>query len=109
MIGSLARFVHNGTRFSILIAEPPRSLPGFRKCRAASSSPPPRSRKSTTSTDRFSQGAGYTIEYPPRDHIETELQMTEEELLAQLPGCVASLAGSEPYTRAVIAKAAPRA
>ncbi|MGL4423372.1 MAG: hydroxyacid dehydrogenase, partial [Gemmataceae bacterium] len=25
-------------------------------------------------------------------------QMTEKELLAQLPGCVASLAGSEPYT-----------
>ncbi len=33
--------------------------------------------------------------------------MSEEELLELLPGCVASLAGSEPYTRAVIAKAAP--
>ncbi len=33
-------------------------------------------------------------------------QMTVPELLAQLPGCVASLAGSEPYTRAVIEKAA---
>jgi phosphoglycerate dehydrogenase-like enzyme len=32
--------------------------------------------------------------------------MSEEELLSQLPGCVASLAGSEPYTPAVIAKAA---
>jgi D-3-phosphoglycerate dehydrogenase / 2-oxoglutarate reductase len=53
------------------------------------------------------RGAGLTIEYPPRDHIETELQMSEDELLSQLPGCVASLAGSEPYTRAVIAKAAP--
>ncbi len=53
------------------------------------------------------QGAGLQIEYPPRDHIETELQMSEEELLTQLPGCVASLAGSEPYTRAVIARAAP--
>ena len=53
------------------------------------------------------RGAGLTIEYPPRDHIETELQMSEEELLSQLPGCLASLAGSEPYTRAVIAKAAP--
>jgi D-3-phosphoglycerate dehydrogenase / 2-oxoglutarate reductase len=53
------------------------------------------------------QGAGCTIEYPPRDHIETELQMSEEELLQLLPGCAASLAGSEPYTRAVIAKAAP--
>ena len=54
------------------------------------------------------KGAGCSIEYPPRDHIETELQMTEEELLELLPGCVASLAGSEPYTRAVIAKAAPQ-
>src|SRR5262245_23182828 len=52
------------------------------------------------------KGAGCTIEYPPRDHIETELQMSEEELLTLLPGCAASLAGSEPYTRAVIAKAA---
>lgn len=52
------------------------------------------------------RGAGCTIEYPPRDHVETELQMSEEELLAQLPGCAASLAGSEPYTRAVIEKAA---
>ncbi len=33
-------------------------------------------------------------------------QMTEAELLAQLPGCVASLAGSEPYTRKVIEVAA---
>jgi len=53
------------------------------------------------------QEAGLVIEYPPRDNFETELQMSEAELLAQLPGCVASLAGSEPYTRAVIAKAAP--
>lgn len=53
------------------------------------------------------QGAGFAIEYPPRDQVETELQMSEEELLSQLPGCAASLAGSEPYTRAVIAKAAP--
>lgn len=33
-------------------------------------------------------------------------QMTEAELLAQLPGCAASLAGSEPYTRKVIEVAA---
>lgn len=33
-------------------------------------------------------------------------QMTEAELLAQLPGCVASLAGSEPYTRKAIEVAA---
>jgi D-3-phosphoglycerate dehydrogenase / 2-oxoglutarate reductase len=53
------------------------------------------------------RGAGYTIEYPPRDNFMTELQMSVEELLTQLPGCLASLAGSEPYTREVIAKAAP--
>jgi phosphoglycerate dehydrogenase-like enzyme len=35
-------------------------------------------------------------------------QMTEAELLEQLPGCAASLAGSEPYTPAVIAAAAGR-
>ncbi|MFM8272155.1 MAG: phosphoglycerate dehydrogenase [Gemmata sp.] len=52
------------------------------------------------------KGAGYAIEYPPRDNFQTEQQMSVEELLAQLPGCVASLAGSEPYTREVIAKAA---
>src|SRR3954470_4199015 len=34
--------------------------------------------------------------------------MTQAELLAQLPGCVASLAGSEPYTRKVIETAAPK-
>jgi phosphoglycerate dehydrogenase-like enzyme len=50
--------------------------------------------------------AGYAIEYPPRNIPGSEIQMSEAELLAQLPGCVASLAGSEPYTRAVIAKAA---
>jgi D-3-phosphoglycerate dehydrogenase / 2-oxoglutarate reductase len=33
-------------------------------------------------------------------------QMTESELLAQLPGCVASLAGSEPYTPRVLEAAA---
>ncbi|MBX9582681.1 MAG: phosphoglycerate dehydrogenase [Gemmataceae bacterium] len=35
-------------------------------------------------------------------------QMTEAELAEQLPGCAASLAGSEPYTRAVIADAAAK-
>ncbi|AMV27864.1 D-3-phosphoglycerate dehydrogenase [Gemmata sp. SH-PL17] len=52
------------------------------------------------------RGAGYIIEYPPRDNVLTEKQMSVAELLAQLPGCVATLAGSEPYTREVIAKAA---
>lgn len=45
--------------------------------------------------------AGFQLVYPRRN-----VQMTEEELLEQLPGCVASLAGSEPYTRKVIAAAA---
>jgi D-3-phosphoglycerate dehydrogenase len=40
----------------------------------------------------------------PRRHA----QMTEAELLDQLPGCAASLAGSEPYTAAVIAAAAAK-
>ena len=41
--------------------------------------------------------AGCSLVYPPRP-----AQMTEAELLAALPGCVAALAGSEPYTRRVI-------
>ncbi|MEO2088907.1 MAG: hydroxyacid dehydrogenase, partial [Gemmataceae bacterium] len=45
--------------------------------------------------------AGFELVYPPAAR-----QMTEDELLALLPGCVASLAGSEPYTRRVIAAAA---
>lgn len=40
---------------------------------------------------------GAELVYPPRP-----AQMTEAELLATLPGCVASLAGSEPYTRRVL-------
>ena len=43
----------------------------------------------------------FEVVYPAR-----KAQMTEAELLAQLPGCLASLAGSEPYTRAVIEVAA---
>src|ERR1700722_4561813 len=50
--------------------------------------------------------AGYVVEFPLRHIPRSEQQMSELELLAQLPGCVASLAGSETYTRAVIAKAA---
>jgi phosphoglycerate dehydrogenase-like enzyme len=41
--------------------------------------------------------AGFDPVYPPRP-----AQMTEEELLRQLAGIPASLAGSEPYTRRVI-------
>jgi D-3-phosphoglycerate dehydrogenase len=47
------------------------------------------------------RAAGYDLVFPARN-----AQMTEDELLAQLPGCVASLAGSEPYTRRVIERAA---
>lgn len=42
--------------------------------------------------------AGFELYYPKRP-----LQMTEEELLEQLPGAVASVAGSEPYTPRVLA------
>lgn len=45
--------------------------------------------------------AGLELVYPPFAR-----QMTEDELFALLPGCVASLAGSEPYTRRVIETAA---
>ncbi len=41
--------------------------------------------------------AGCELVYPPMNR-----QMTEDELFGLLPGCVASLAGSEPYTRRVI-------
>lgn len=44
--------------------------------------------------------AGLELVFPKRNH-----QMTEDELLELLPGCVASLAGSEPYTPKVIAAA----
>lgn len=43
------------------------------------------------------RGAGHELIYPKH-----RAQMTEEELLAQLDGCIASLAGSEPYTRRVL-------
>jgi len=42
--------------------------------------------------------AGFELVFPKRN-----AQMTEAELLEQLPGCVAALAGSEPYSRAVLA------
>jgi D-3-phosphoglycerate dehydrogenase len=42
--------------------------------------------------------AGFTTAFPKVAH-----QMSEEELLKELPGKAASLAGSEPYTRRVIA------
>jgi D-3-phosphoglycerate dehydrogenase / 2-oxoglutarate reductase len=45
--------------------------------------------------------AGYELVYPP-----VARQMTETELHSLLPGCIASLAGSEPYTRRVIETAA---
>jgi phosphoglycerate dehydrogenase-like enzyme len=47
--------------------------------------------------------AGLELVFPARN-----VQMTEDELLEQLPGCSAALAGSEPYTRRVIEAAAAR-
>src|SRR6266849_6206215 len=44
------------------------------------------------------RGAGFEFAYPPRP-----TQMTEEELLGALPGISATIAGSEPYTRRVLA------
>jgi D-3-phosphoglycerate dehydrogenase len=52
------------------------------------------------------QAAGHTLQYPQRTDFQTHAHLPESELLAELPGCIASLAGSEPYTRAVIEKAA---
>ena len=45
----------------------------------------------------------FELVYPKR-----VAQLTEAELLEQFPGCVASLAGSEPYTRKVIEAALAR-
>jgi len=45
--------------------------------------------------------AGIELIYPPRN-----VQMTEAELLEYLPGCVASMAGSEIYTPEIIGIAA---
>lgn len=45
--------------------------------------------------------AGYDLVFP-KQHI----QMVESQVLEHIPGCVASLAGSEPYTRKVIETAA---
>lgn len=49
------------------------------------------------------EAAGYTVVFPQRN-----AQMTASELRDLLPGCVAVLAGSEPYTREILglAKAA---
>ena len=47
------------------------------------------------------EAAGFALRFPKRNS-----QMLEHEVLEQLPGCVASLAGSEPYTRAVIERSA---
>ncbi len=50
---------------------------------------------------RVLRDAGCELVYPDRPG-----QMTEAELLDKLPGCAASLAGSEPYTPAVLAAGA---
>src|SRR3954468_19295171 len=44
------------------------------------------------------KSAGFDLIYPKR-----RAQLTEDELLAQLSGCVAALAGSEPYSPPVLA------
>ena len=44
------------------------------------------------------RGVGFDMTYPPRP-----AQMTEDELLQALPGISATIAGSEPYTRRVLA------
>jgi phosphoglycerate dehydrogenase-like enzyme len=49
------------------------------------------------------RAAGFELVFPRR-----VAQMTEAELLELLPGCVAALAGSEPYTPAVLAAAAAK-
>jgi len=49
------------------------------------------------------EAAGLELVYPQRN-----VQMVEDELLAQIPGCVASLAGSEPYTPRVLEVAAAK-
>jgi phosphoglycerate dehydrogenase-like enzyme len=54
------------------------------------------------------RSAGYDLEYPPKWDQQVEVQMNEAEVLGKVPGCVASLAGSEPYTRKVIETAAPK-
>lgn len=41
--------------------------------------------------------AGFELQFPPRAH-----QLTEDELLALLPGAVATVAGMEPYTPRVL-------
>ena len=48
-------------------------------------------------------GAGFEMVHSKVNH-----QMSEAELAAALPGCAASLAGSEPYTPGVIAAAAAK-
>ena len=44
------------------------------------------------------RGAGFELVYPQRPH-----QLTEDDLLEALNGVSAALAGSEPYTRRVLA------
>jgi phosphoglycerate dehydrogenase-like enzyme len=51
--------------------------------------------------------AGFAFEYPRRDGFAFGAILTEEEILAQVPGCVAVLAGGEPYRPETIAKLAP--
>lgn len=50
--------------------------------------------------------AGLTFEYPCRQGFGFGAVLTEEEVLAQVPGCVAVIAGGEPYSGPTLAKLA---
>lgn len=51
--------------------------------------------------------AGLAFEYPRREGFGFGAILTEAEVLDQVPGCVAVLAGGEPYSPSTIAKLAP--
>jgi len=52
------------------------------------------------------RAAGVNFEYPKREGFAFNAILTEQEILAQVPGCAAVLAGGEPYTPSTIAKLA---
>ncbi|WP_439626473.1 phosphoglycerate dehydrogenase [Gemmata sp.] len=49
------------------------------------------------------RAAGLHFEYPVREGFAFGAILTEKELLAQVPGCAAVLAGGEPYTPSTLA------
>jgi len=52
------------------------------------------------------RAAGINFEYPKREGFAFNAILTESEILAQVPGCAAVLAGGEPYTPSTIAQLA---